>query len=269
MRQVGGDRRLLHSPTQKRRAYEAHRMDQKRPGGPAGPAGMAGAGHAAAIVCFTCLAHRGACAHGRVAYRALPTLWYSFVRIALGFFIALVLGVVLAMLAGRFRLFETLLWPYMLTVKSVPVASFVIIILIFFTAEKLSAIISALMVLPIIYTNTLAGIRAVDPQMDRMARSFCLSPVRRFLYVRLPQIRPYSLSGCSVALGLCWKSGIAAELIGQPMGSVGNHLYLSKIYLETADLFCWTLLVVLISFLFEKAVVRGFCALFDRWEKVR
>ena len=198
-----------------------------------------------------------------------PTLWDSFVRIALGFFIALVLGVVLAMLAGRFRLFETLLWPYMLTVKSVPVASFVIIILIFFTAEKLSAIISALMVLPIIYTNTLAGIRAVDPQMDRMARSFCLSPVRRFLYVRLPQIRPYSLSGCSVALGLCWKSGIAAELIGQPMGSVGNHLYLSKIYLETADLFCWTLLVVLISFLFEKAVVRGFCALFDRWEKVR
>ena len=102
-----------------------------------------------------------------------PTLWYSFVRIALGFFIALVLGVVLAVLAGRFRFFETLLWPYMLTVKSVPVASFVIIILIFFTAEKLSAIISALMVLPIIYTNTLAGIRAVDPQMDRMARSFC------------------------------------------------------------------------------------------------
>ena len=198
-----------------------------------------------------------------------PTLWYSFVRIALGFFIALVLGVVLAMLAGRFRLFETLLWPYMLTVKSVPVASFVIIILIFFTAEKLSAIISALMVLPIIYTNTQAVIRAVDPQMDRMARSFCLSPVRRFLYVRLPQIRPYFLSGCSVALGLCWKSGIAAELIGQPMGSVGNRLYLSKIYLETADLFCWTLLVVLISFLFEKAVVRGFCALFDRWEKVR
>ncbi len=198
-----------------------------------------------------------------------PTLWYSFVRIALGFFIALVLGVVLAMLAGRFRLFETLLWPYMLTVKSVPVASFVIIILIFFTAEKLSAIISALMVLPIIYTNTLAGIRAVDPQMDRMARSFCLSPMRRLLYVRLPQIRPYFLSGCSVALGLCWKSGIAAELIGQPVGSVGNRLYLSKIYLETADLFCWTLLVVLISFLFEKAVVRGLSALFDRWEKVR
>lgn len=198
-----------------------------------------------------------------------PTLWYSFVRIALGFFIALVLGVVLAVLAGRFRFFETLLWPYMLTVKSVPVASFVIIILIFFTAEKLSAIISALMVLPIIYTNTLAGIRSVDPQMDRMARNFCLSPVRRFLYVRLPQIRPYFLSGCSVALGLCWKSGIAAELIGQPVGSVGNRLYLSKIYLETADLFCWTLLVVLISFLFEKAVVRGLCALFDRWEKVR
>lgn len=194
------------------------------------------------------------------------TVGYTFLRIALGFFIALAAGILLAVLAGRFRAAEILLWPWMLTIKSVPVASFVIIILIFFGAAELSAIISALMVLPIIYTNTLAGIRAADPQMDRMARAFRLSPLRKLLYVRLPQIRPYFLSGCSVALGLCWKSGVAAELIGQPTGSVGNRLYIAKIYFETADLFAWTLVIIVVSFLFEKAVLWLCRRFFDRWE---
>jgi len=197
------------------------------------------------------------------------TVGYTFLRIALGFFIALAAGILLAVAAGRFRWAEILLWPWMLTIKSVPVASFVIIILIFFGAAELSAIISALMVLPIIYTNTLAGIRAADPAMDKMARVFGLSPLRKLLYVRLPQIRPYFLSGCSVALGLCWKSGVAAELIGQPTGSVGNRLYLSKIYLETADLFAWTLVIILVSFLFEKAVLWVCGRFFDRWEALR
>ena len=141
-----------------------------------------------------------------------------------------------------------------------------LIILIFFGAAELSAIISALMVLPIIYTNTLAGIRAADPAMDRMARVFGISPLRKLLYVRLPQIRPYFLSGCSVALGLCWKSGVAAELIGQPTGSVGNRLYIAKIYYETADLFAWTLVIIVVSFLFEKAVLWLCGRFFDRWE---
>ena len=199
-----------------------------------------------------------------------PAFWstvgYTFLRIALGFFIALAAGILLAVLAGRFRPAEILLWPWMLTIKSVPVASFVIIILIFFGAAELSAIISALMVLPIIYTNTLAGIRAADPAMDRMARVFGISPLRKLLYVLLPQIRPYFLSGCSVALGLCWKSGVAAELIGQPTGSVGNRLYIAKIYYETADLFAWTLVIIVVSFLFEKAVLWLCGRFFDRWE---
>lgn len=180
------------------------------------------------------------------------SLWFTFWRIVLGFGIGLVLGVGLAVLAGRFSWMETLLWPYMLTIKSVPVASFVIIVLIFFRATALSVIISALMVLPILYTNTLTGIKSTNPDLDRMATIYGIPFRKKLLYVKLPQIQPYFLSGCSVALGLSWKSGVAAELIGIPTGSVGEALYESKIYLDTLDLFCWTLLVVLVSFGFEK-----------------
>ncbi|MDE7233674.1 MAG: nitrate ABC transporter permease, partial [Ruminiclostridium sp.] len=51
--------------------------------------------------------------------------------------------------------------------------------------------------------------------------------------------------------GLCWKSGVAAEVIGIPNGSIGEKLYMSKIYLETADLFAWTLVIILVSRLCE------------------
>jgi len=197
-----------------------------------------------------------------------PALWFTFYRIAGGFLLGLLCGVLLAVIAGRFKWVEILLWPYMITVKSVPVASFVIIILIFFRATALSVIISALMVLPIIYTNTLSGIRSTDIELDRMAEVFQIPFWKRLFYVKLPQIRPFFLSGAAVSLGLCWKSGVAAELIGIPTGSVGEALYQAKIYLNTADLFCWTILIILISFGFEKLVLWLFTKAFRRLERL-
>ena len=111
------------------------------------------------------------------------------------------------------------------------------------------------MAFPILYGNLLEGLRAADPALGQMARVYRLSRGRRFLYVYLPQLRPYLVSGCSTALGLSWKAGVAAEVIGVVSGSIGGKLYESKIYFLTADLFCWTLVIVLLSVLLEKAVL--------------
>ena len=180
------------------------------------------------------------------------SLLFSFSRIVLGFVSALLLGTLLAVLAGRFSLFELLLRPFMLTVKSVPVASFIILALIWLSSRQLSSFISFLMVLPVVYTGVLGGIRAVDPRMTEAAGLFRVPWGRRLYYVWLPQVRPYLISACSVSLGLSWKAGIAAEVIGMPNGSIGEALYEAKIYLSTADLFAWTVVIVLLSLGFEK-----------------
>ncbi len=180
---------------------------------------------------------------------------FTFSKIVLGFSLGLLLGTVLALLAGRFKTVETLLWPYMLTIKSVPVASFVAIALVWMRAQNLSTLISFLMVLPIIYTNLLEGIKSVDKKMLQMADVFKMPFGRRLRFIWLPSVKSYAVSGCKIALGLAWKSGVAAELIGYPRGSVGEALYYSKMYLETADLFTWTLTIVIVSVLFEKFVV--------------
>ena len=181
------------------------------------------------------------------------TVAYSSLRILGGFFLALALGALLAAAAARLPFVGVLLRPLMLTVKSVPVASFIILALLWLhSAGNLAVFISFLMVLPIVYTNTLAGIRAVDAQLLEMARVYRVPTLRRVRYVYLPAALPHFTAACSVGLGLCWKSGVAAEVIGITSGSIGAALYNAKIYFDTAGLFAWTLVIVLLSLAFEK-----------------
>ena len=121
-------------------------------------------------------------------------------------------------------------------------------------------LISFLMVLPVLYANTLGGIRAADAQLLEMAQVFRIPAARRVRYVYLPQVLPYFRSACQAALGLCWKAGIAAEVIGMPDGSIGERLQQAKVYLNTPDLFAWTLVIVLVSLAFQ----RVFLWLLDR-----
>ena len=108
------------------------------------------------------------------------------------------------------------------------------------------------MVLPIVYANMLEGIRQTDQKLLEMAKLFRVGAGRRLLYIYLPQLRPYLITACSVALGLSWKAGIAAEVIGIPDGSIGERLYEAKVYLNSADLFAWTVVIIAVSIAFEK-----------------
>ncbi len=194
------------------------------------------------------------------------TLLFSFSRIVLGFAIAFALGCLLGVLSGKWPLLETLLWPYVITIKTVPVASFIILSLFFLSARRLSTFISFLMVFPVIYSNVLEGIRSTDRELLEMGQVFRIPWGRRLGYIYLPHLKPFLFSACSVALGMSWKSGVAAEVIGVASGSIGEKLYESKIYFMTEDLLAWTVVIVLISVLFEKLFPRLMKAAFDRWE---
>lgn len=180
------------------------------------------------------------------------SIWFSFIRICSGFLAAVIAGTLLAALSVRFRRISELLVPLMLAVKAIPVASFIILVLIWIPSRNLSVFISFLMVLPVIYTNVLDGIRSANADLLEMARVFSIPVWRKIRYIYIFQVFPFFRSACTISLGLCWKSGIAAEVIGIPDGSIGENLYQAKIYLNTPDLFAWTLVIVLISLGFEK-----------------
>ena len=195
------------------------------------------------------------------------SIWFSFYHIAGGFLLALVSGILLAALSGCFRWVETALWPFMITVKTVPVASFVVICLIWLSAQNLSVFISFLIVLPVVYGNVLQGIKSEDGKMLEVAEVFRMPVLRRILYIHMPQLKPFILSACATALGMSWKAGIAAEIIGTPDGSIGKQLYYAKIYLDTDDLLCWTVIIVIVSVAFEKLFMLALRAAYRRLER--
>lgn len=188
------------------------------------------------------------------------TVASSLLRILLGFLLGVLFGTALAGLCWRFRLIDALARPLLGVLKSTPVASFIILALVWVKTTWLATVISFIMVLPLIYANVREGIDSADRQLLEMAQVFRLSRRKTFRYCYLPAILPFFLSAISSALGFAWKSGIAAEVLGRPARAIGSQIYDSKIYLETPDLFAWTLVVILLSVLLERLAVR-----FVRW----
>ena len=193
--------------------------------------------------------------------RLLPTedFWLSvlgsFRRIALGFFLALILGMLTGIAAFRFRLLRELLSPLLSLMKSVPVASFIILILVWFGSGSLTVIVALLIVFPLIYVSTLSGLGGADPELLELAKVHRVAAGRTAWQIYRPALWPYLRGACASALGMSWKAGVAAEVIGTPEWSIGEQLYLSKIYMDTAELFAWTLTVIVLSAVFEKAVL--------------
>ena len=183
------------------------------------------------------------------------SIFFSMGRILLGFLLGLVIGTALAVFSGKFSIIRTLFSPLISAMKSIPVASFTILALFWVGSENLSVLVSILICVPIVCSNMLEGIANLDKKLDEMAKVFQIPVGRRFAGVYLSQLLPYFRSASRLAIGLSWKSGVAAEVIGIPDGSIGERLFMSKIYLETADLFAWTLVVILLSFLCEKLFI--------------
>ena len=123
-------------------------------------------------------------------------------------------------------------------------------------------LISFLVALPIIYVHTLAGLHSTDKKLLEMARVFAMPWQCKIRYIYWEALKPHLADGFRITLGFCWKSGVAAEVIGVPAHSIGEKLYMSKIYLSTDQLLAWTVVVIILSTLFEKICLKligGIC----------
>ncbi len=184
------------------------------------------------------------------------SIFSSLFRVLLGFAAGCIWGVVIASLCSVSHIADTLLSPLMSVAKAVPVASFIILALVWLERGLVPAFIAFLMVLPVITGNVRTGIEHTNPALIETAVIFRLTRAAKIRYLYFPAVLPYFLSGARTSLGLAWKAGVAAEVLCSLAVSIGGNIYESKLYLETEKLFAWTITVILISMLIEKILFR-------------
>ena len=197
------------------------------------------------------------------------TVLHSTERIMGGFLLGALTGSGVAVLAFRHRKVEELCYPMVCVMKSTPVASVIILLLMWMSSGNLSVGIVFLMTFPILYTNVLEGLQQMDPKLTELAEVFELPKWVRVRWFAIPQLLPYVRAGCALGIGLAWKAGTAAEVIGISGGTIGEKLYQAKIYLETADLLAWTIMILVMSYLFEKLFLGILDMAEERLKKIR
>ena len=180
------------------------------------------------------------------------TVGTSLGRVLLGLALGTALGAILAWGTCASRWADKLLSPAIRVVRATPVASFILLVLLWTGKNFVPVVISALMVIPVVWGNLARGIRETDPQLLEMARAYRVSRWKTLRLVYLPSLRPYFGTAITTAMGLAWKSGVAAEVLCLPFRSVGTEIFNTKLNLEIPDLFAWTAVVVCLSLLLEK-----------------
>ena len=196
-----------------------------------------------------------------VRYGLQYSFWHitlvSLLRVVWGVLVSIILGCLLAYLTTASRLLHTLISPALSAVKATPVASFIILAMLWLEKSILPVVITALIVVPIVWANVSEGIRAVNKDLREVATVYRFSLGKRVSRLYLPTIAPYFFAACQSALGMAWKASVAAEILALPQHSIGTELFLSKQYMLPETLFAWTLVVIVLSLVIEKLFVFG------------
>ena len=176
-------------------------------------------------------------------------------RILGGLALAAVCGGVLAGVSVRSRTFSRLVAPALSFVKATPVACVVVLLLIWLGSARVSIAAVLLMALPGVYFSLVEGLAQVDKPLEQMFRLHGVRGWRLFFAHTWREVLPFVLSCARAVIGMSWKAGVAAELIGMAVGTVGERIYQAKLLIETADLLAWTVLVVVASWACERVLV--------------
>lgn len=179
------------------------------------------------------------------------TTAYSLIRVMSGIVLASFIGVLLSIMTHLSRIAAALVRPVITVIKATPVASFIILALVWLERGNLPAFISLLMVLPVIWTNLTTGLSQIDTKLLELAKVYKIGFFQKIKGIYIPSVMPYFSSALKTSLGLAWKAGIAAEVLAVPARSIGKELFNSKTYFETADLFAWTVVVIILSLIIE------------------
>ncbi len=179
---------------------------------------------------------------------------HSIARMALGFSITAFIALTLGLAAGIFKPLRQVLKPLLLVLKAVPTMAIILLALIWLQSERAPMLVGAIVCFPIIYQNVVKGIAEVDVKLIEMAHVYRVDRLHLIKDIYLPSIKPYLTAALSTAAGLNVKVVIAAEVLSQPPVSIGESFQIARANLDTATVFAWAIIAILIAASFDYAI---------------
>ncbi|MDR2111215.1 MAG: ABC transporter permease subunit, partial [Spirochaetaceae bacterium] len=170
----------------------------------------------------------------------LRSLGNSLFRVILGILISAPLGMVAGIASGLDKRAAAFLRPLFSVISAAPVMAVILIAYLWLGSERTPVFTAFLMVFPVMAANTMTGIGAVDPRLVELLRVYRLSRAETLRRLYIPALVPFILGGLRSSLSLCWKVVVAAEVLVQPIRSLGTGMQEAKAQLETPELFAWT-----------------------------
>lgn len=195
----------------------------------------------------------------------LSAVIHSVSRGILGFVISFFAGMVFGVTAGFNKVLFKMMEPLLVIIKSIPLMSIILVALIWFDSGNVPIFAGFLVSFPIVYTNVSEGIKNVDKKIIEMAKSYKIKKIRFLTEIYIPAISPFIFSAAISSMGIGWKAVIAAEVLSNPIKAIGTDMQLSRIYLQTDRVIAWTVIAVIISFIFE-TILRTVQKKIIRWK---
>ncbi len=178
----------------------------------------------------------------------------SILHIVIGFTFAVVLGLICGMLSGNSVIFKTVSSPISRLIRSVPVAAFIVLAWLWIPSGSIPSFIAFLMVFPIVWLQIESSLLSIDNKLIEMARVMGMSKQGIIKNIKIPSVLPSFRNSCITGLGFAWKSGVAAEVICNPTGSIGAMLSNAKSNLEYSRVFAIVLTIVILSLILENII---------------
>ena len=175
----------------------------------------------------------------------------TLLRVLSGLLLGVLFGILFAAVCHKFSAIKRVFSPIISVIRSTPVATFIVLLWIMMDGSTLAIVVAFLMVMPIVWQNTLDGFASIPKELVEVAQVYELPLRRKYMVLILPVLSRYIFPAVITSVGLAWKSEIAAEIIAYTKDSIGMHINDAKSFLLTPTVFAWTIIVIVMSLLLE------------------
>lgn len=175
----------------------------------------------------------------------------TILRGLLGFIIALALSFLMAAIALHHDFWKYFFHPLLITIRSIPVISLVLIALLWLSPPGLPVFIAFFTMFPILYQNILSGLEHTDEKLIEMAVVFRKTTLQRFFTIYLPASSTLIFSGMATAMGFGWRAVIIGEVLATPLHGIGTGMKKAQAFIDMRELLAWTVVAILVSFVFD------------------